>query len=192
MCVRACVLTCVRAAESEMNQRMGRAPLYLLMKGVPFVRIRDDDEDRPADCDWMVEEGFTELYALPAGSQNNDHLEHKSLQVQHLHHHDQLQSGFTWATRQPGGFTLAQIQVLNRSRMALVASMRLHVARMNAQSLLQTYLGEDAGARVYRGEIERGEGLTVRAAIWFSDVRGFVSPNRTFQSVGVIATRTHC
>eukprot|EP00977_Amphora_coffeiformis_P014538 scaffold4093_cov166-Amphora_coffeaeformis.AAC.7 len=161
-----------------MNQRMGRAPLYLLMKGAPFVQILVDDEDRPADCDWMVEEGFTELYALPAGTQYNHNYyndSQKSWQLQQPQHHDQLQSGFTWATRQPGGFTPVQLQVLNQSRMALVASMRLHVARMNAQSLLQTYLGEDAGERVYRGEIERGEGLTVRAAIWFSDVRGFVS-----------------
>uniref|UniRef100_A0A7S3LJJ9 Guanylate cyclase domain-containing protein n=1 Tax=Amphora coffeiformis TaxID=265554 RepID=A0A7S3LJJ9_9STRA len=165
-------------AESEMNQRMGRAPLYLLMKGAPFVQILVDDEDRPADCDWMVEEGFTELYALPAGTQYNHNYyndSQKSWQLQQPQHHDQLQSGFTWATRQPGGFTPVQLQVLNQSRMALVASMRLHVARMNAQSLLQTYLGEDAGERVYRGEIERGEGLTVRAAIWFSDVRGFTA-----------------
>ena len=95
---------------------MGRAPLYLLMKGAPSVHICVHDEDRPADCDWMVEEGFTELYALPAGSQynHNDYNDHKSWQQQHQpQHHDQLQSGFTWATRQPGGFSPAQLQVLN-------------------------------------------------------------------------------
>lgn len=42
-----------------------------------------------------------------------------------------------------------------------------------ARSLLGTYLGEDAGERVYRGDIERGRTRTVRAIVWFSDLKGF-------------------
>ena len=168
------IIIIMHTAESEMNARMGRAPLYLLMRGAPFVKILVHEEDRPADCDWMVEEGFTELYGLPAGQQYHEHGR-SELHDNHGGHHDALRSGFTWSTRRPGGFTDAHLHVLQQSRTALVAAMRLHVARMNAQSLLQTYLGEDAGARVYRGDIERGEGLTVRAAIWFSDVRGFTA-----------------
>ncbi|HEX6142929.1 MAG TPA: adenylate/guanylate cyclase domain-containing protein [Geminicoccaceae bacterium] len=42
-----------------------------------------------------------------------------------------------------------------------------------ARSLLATYLGADAAARVCKGEIERGRTRTLRAIIWFSDLKGF-------------------
>lgn len=42
-----------------------------------------------------------------------------------------------------------------------------HVAR----TLLDTYLGRRTGRRVPRGDIQRGEGEHIRAAMWFSDLR---------------------
>ncbi|MDX1542202.1 MAG: adenylate/guanylate cyclase domain-containing protein [Geminicoccaceae bacterium] len=42
-----------------------------------------------------------------------------------------------------------------------------------ARSLLATYLGAGAARRVYSGDIERGKTQTVRAIIWFSDLKGF-------------------
>ena len=42
-----------------------------------------------------------------------------------------------------------------------------------ARTLMETYLGRDAGRRVLRGDIERGVTRTIRAIIWFSDLRGF-------------------
>ena len=47
------------------------------------------------------------------------------------------------------------------------ALMGAHVAR----SLLDTYLGRRTGERVLRGQIQRGEGERIRAAMWFSDLR---------------------
>lgn len=43
----------------------------------------------------------------------------------------------------------------------------VHVAR----TLLDTYLGRRTGERVLRGQIQRGEGEHIRAALWFSDLR---------------------
>jgi adenylate cyclase len=40
-----------------------------------------------------------------------------------------------------------------------------------AKSVVATYLGPDAGLRVLDGQIRRGDGETVRAAIWYSDLR---------------------
>ena len=42
-----------------------------------------------------------------------------------------------------------------------------------ARSLLQTYLGMDAGARVLTGEIDRHSVRNIDAVIWFCDLRGF-------------------
>lgn len=51
---------------------------------------------------------------------------------------------------------------------------------------MQAYLGQDAGKRVYQGDIDRGEGLTIRAAIWFSDVRGFTAMSARLERKQVI------
>ena len=40
-------------------------------------------------------------------------------------------------------------------------------------TLMETYLGRDAGQRVLSGRIMRGVADRIDAAIWFSDLRGF-------------------
>lgn len=79
----------------------------------------------------------------------------------------------SWATRQPGGFAQAQIDVL-RSLLPLLSLLLLaHAQRRRTQSLLQTYLGHDAAERVLAGTIRRGDVVEVDAAITFCDLRGF-------------------
>ena len=71
----------------------------------------------------------------------------------------------------PGGFStehLGQIfEVLpNLSRM-----LEAYAQRVSALSLLQTYIGTDAGQRVMDGLVRRGDGENLHAVIWFSDLR---------------------
>ena len=40
-------------------------------------------------------------------------------------------------------------------------------------TLMETYLGRDAGRRVLGGRIERGIAEKSDAVVWFSDLRGF-------------------
>ena len=42
----------------------------------------------------------------------------------------------------------------------------------NAEALLETYLGKRTGTRVLGGEIRRGDGDEIEAAILFCDLRG--------------------
>ena len=51
--------------------------------------------------------------------------------------------------------------------------MKAHAAHVIASGLLATYLGEDAGRRVHAGSIMRGSVDTLRAVIWYADIRGF-------------------
>ena len=51
----------------------------------------------------------------------------------------------------------------------------LHQMRALAATLLDTYVGRDAGGRILDGQIHRGDGETIRAAIWTSDLRGFTA-----------------
>src|SRR5262249_60763780 len=52
------------------------------------------------------------------------------------------------------------------------AIMHLTVTRI-AETLVETYLGRDAGRRVLKGAIARGIADKIRAVLWFSDLKGF-------------------
>ena len=79
----------------------------------------------------------------------------------------------SWATDRPGGFTDDEIEALKR----LVPSLGLAVKSASlariAETLVQTYLGRDAGRRVLAGRIERGVADRIEAALWFSDLRSY-------------------
>jgi adenylate cyclase len=79
----------------------------------------------------------------------------------------------SWATRRPGGFTEEHLEILG----ALVPTLRLwaelDVAHFVTTTLLRTYLGRNASARVLAGAFQRGAGERIDAAIWMSDLREF-------------------
>jgi adenylate cyclase len=81
--------------------------------------------------------------------------------------------GATFATRQPGGFSDAQIAAIKSviAPLARVAENRL--LERTASILLDTYVGNNAGSRILAGQIRRGDTATIHAAIWPSDMRGF-------------------
>jgi len=78
-----------------------------------------------------------------------------------------------WATRDPEGFTDDQIAALKRIVQYLgLAIKSVSLARM-IRTLMETYLGRDAGQRVLSGRIVRGIAEQIDAVVWFSDLRGF-------------------
>ena len=79
----------------------------------------------------------------------------------------------SWATRAPGGFTDRHITALERIAPSLALAIKsVSLARMTG-TLMETYLGRDAGQRVLSGRIVRGIAERIDAVIWFSDLRGF-------------------
>jgi adenylate cyclase len=79
----------------------------------------------------------------------------------------------SWATRHPAGFSDANIVALQRLTPYFALAIKsVSLARMTG-TLMQTYLGRDAGQRVLSGRIQRGIAERIDAAIWFSDLRGF-------------------
>jgi adenylate cyclase len=79
----------------------------------------------------------------------------------------------SWTTRAPDGFGDGQIDALQRIAPYLALAIKsVSLARMTG-TLMETYLGRDAGQRVLSGRIVRGIAERIDAAIWFSDLRGF-------------------
>lgn len=81
----------------------------------------------------------------------------------------------SFATDRPGGFEKSELAFLARMVPALgLASYRFAIARL-AREMLSIYLGPRTGRRVLSGDIRRGEGQTIEAAILFADLRGFTA-----------------
>jgi adenylate cyclase len=79
----------------------------------------------------------------------------------------------SWATGSPDGFTESQIAALTKIVPFLALAIKaVALARMTG-TLMETYLGRDAGQRVLSGRIMRGVADRIDAVIWFSDLRGF-------------------
>ncbi len=59
--------------------------------------------------------------------------------------------------------------------------------RMLARSLLDTYVGPRTGRRVLSGQIKRGDGEIIHAAIWLSDLRNFTPLTETLETKELLA-----
>lgn len=81
----------------------------------------------------------------------------------------------SWSSDAPGGFAAADVARIEAVRPFLAAAITTAAVRQITRTIVETYLGRDAGERVLRGAIERGVTETIRAVLWFSDLKGFTS-----------------
>jgi adenylate cyclase len=81
----------------------------------------------------------------------------------------------TCTTRQAGGFNDAQIAGIEAIMTPLARVAEIRAWRRTASTLLDTYVGHDAGERILAGQIHRGDIEEIHAAIWLSDMRGFTA-----------------
>jgi adenylate cyclase len=82
---------------------------------------------------------------------------------------------FSVATDRPGGFAEAELALV----LSLVPALGLAAYRVSAdrtgRNALSVYLGPKTAERVLAGEIRRGEGERMAAAILFADLKGFTA-----------------
>jgi adenylate cyclase len=105
----------------------------------------------------MRQEGVTDYIALPV--RFTDGSIHAS----------------SWTTKRPGGFSDDHIEGLRRLVLPLTRVIEIIHLRRTALNLLDTYVGNRAGERIWGGQIRRGHHDTMHAAIWLSDLRGFTA-----------------
>jgi adenylate cyclase len=80
-----------------------------------------------------------------------------------------------WMSDAPGGFRDADIEALRQLVPALALAVKSASLARIAGTLVEVYLGQDAGARVLSGRIMRGVADRINAALWFSDLRGYTT-----------------
>jgi adenylate cyclase len=78
-----------------------------------------------------------------------------------------------WASDAPDGFPDPHVEALTRLAPALALAAKCASLARIAGTLVETYLGRDAGRRVLEGRILRGVADRIAAVLWFSDLRGF-------------------
>ena len=81
----------------------------------------------------------------------------------------------SWTTRRPSGFTEAEVDVLARLMPVLALGLKCASLARIAGTLVEVYLGRDAGRRVLAGRIARGVAERISAVLWFSDLRGYTT-----------------
>src|SRR6266536_774255 len=91
----------------------------------------------------------------------------------------------SWATKDSHGFRDEHVAALQRMMPFLALAIKSVALTRMTGTLMQTYLGRDAGRRVLSGRIVRGVADRIDAVLWFSDLRGFTRitvPRRSMSS----------
>ena len=134
------------------------SPFAAIMRGeVSGIRRRLDIPGTPIDFPILQElkaDGITDYVAMP------------------IEFSDGSIHAVTFSADRPGGFTTEELGHLYDMLPVLARIMEVHASRHTARTLLETYLGRHAGERVLKGLIKRGDGESIHAVIWFSDLRG--------------------
>ncbi|MDP6428785.1 MAG: adenylate/guanylate cyclase domain-containing protein [Rhodospirillales bacterium] len=136
---------------------------YLIANGLPFLRRRLTGREAVVD--------FPMLEDLK-GRGATDHL----VYVVHFGGAEYAAPGHdgilgAWTTDRPGGFTDEDIRSLMRIQSRLGVACKIVIREQITRNVLGAYLGPDAGQQVLNGQIKLGDGETIHAVIWFSDLR---------------------
>ncbi|HEY8076287.1 MAG TPA: hypothetical protein VIF62_19310, partial [Labilithrix sp.] len=91
----------------------------------------------------------------------------------------------SFASRAP--WSDEHVAAIRRVARPLARVAEIAALRRTADNILTTYVGAHAGARVLEGKIHRGDVETIRAAIWFSDLRGFTELTQRAPAREVVA-----
>ncbi len=148
--------------ETESEPWLRSPPHHLIKTGTPFLRRRLTGPE--AVLDFPVLEEFRDQGAT-------DYLVYLVIFDQ------EMGTGIwgSWTTDRPSGFSDADIRVLQRIQQRFAVALKVTIKDQIARNVVATYLGAHAGGRVLSGQIQRGDGETIHAAIWYSDLRDSTS-----------------
>jgi adenylate cyclase len=136
------------------------SPAQAIHRGATKIRERLDPA-QPTASRWhtlheFARDGATDylIYAIDAGR-------------------DGLRSYISYTTDRPGGFADEDLALLDEVHPAISMLIQLRAMHITCTSMLRTYLGPNAAMRVLDGQVQRGTGERITAAIWFCDLRDF-------------------
>jgi adenylate cyclase len=153
-----------RSTEGEAAERWRTSPWFrLLQDGESLLRRRipaDGDLEFPMFADLRVA-AITEFVAILNRFAADGAI-------------GEMDSFYSsWMTDREEGFSEDEVAALKRLTPFLgLAIKSVSLARI-VETLLETYLGRDAGRRVLQGRIARGVADRIKTVLWFSDLRNY-------------------
>jgi adenylate cyclase len=85
----------------------------------------------------------------------------------------------SWTTDLEAGFTDEQVALVRELASPLMLALKCASLARIAKTLVETYLGRDAGRLVLKGRIARGVTDRIQAVLWYSDLRSFTHITET-------------
>lgn len=167
-----------RRRSGEEREAYLRSPIYHL-RSSPEVRLRRRlDTGAPHEyplLDELRDAGMTDYAARLVRFDGGQAVTLRAgAVIEGVDHPDPLQGiFFSCATDVPGGFDEGHLQQVGEVLPYLALAVRSRSTFDVARTLLETYLGADAGRRVLTGEIDRHSVQRIQAVIWLCDLRGF-------------------
>jgi len=151
-------------AEEETEDWLQSPVRAVLVSGEPLLRRRLVNANAPLDfplLKTLSETGYTDYMVMPT-----------EFEIPAIPN-DFATTGIivSWASKDEDGFSddaLTAIQYIQK-RLALAA--RATIEGQITKTIAETYLGKIAGNKVLNGQIRHGDGQTVDAVIFFSDMR---------------------
>ncbi len=153
---------------------------YMLDNKVHVLRRNLDGPDKVVDfpiLDGIIAQGLTDYLVIAtnfSGTAEGDEGSRKGIFV-------------TWSSDRKGGFSASDIEALQRILRRFAIACRTAIQSRIARNITETYLGEEAGSRVLKGEIKRGDGSEIQAVVWYSDLRNSTALADTMESKDFIA-----
>ncbi|WP_341909184.1 adenylate/guanylate cyclase domain-containing protein [Ferrovibrio terrae] len=158
-----------------------KSPIAVIHEGAAAIRRQLEQPDAPMDFGILPELkalGVTDYLVLPMRFTQGPGMGKKGQNV----------SFMSFATDRPGGFRPEELSYLMELMPLIALRMELEAGRRMTHDLLTTYLGQSPAERVLKGDLRRGQGYEVEAAIWLSDLRGFTAFSDRNETVEVVAT----
>lgn len=155
------------------GEQFTKSPINDLIRGKVEIHARLDlpaSRERYPVFAEFADKGFTDYFGLPMPFTNGE-----------VH-------TVTFVTRAPAGFSEADLVALRRVIRPLARVGEILALRRVASTLLSTYVGHNSGDLILAGRIHRGDFETMRAVIWFSDLRGFTEMSSRAEPREVIDT----
>ncbi|OKL42818.1 adenylate/guanylate cyclase domain-containing protein [Pseudovibrio exalbescens] len=155
----------------DLERQYLASPLKVVHDTEQAVRVRIGSAPRAGEFDIIKDlraGGFTDYIALP------------------LVFTEATPGTLSVATRAVDGFVHADIAALETISQPLSMICETHTLKEKAETVLNTYVGARAGAKVLSGDIKRGDGETISAVVGFADLRGFTQLSNHLPSHGII------
>ena len=138
------------------SDRFLKSPVMPIYEGVGGIRRRLSEEDQPFDFPVLEEiyrAGGRDYVAMPF-----------------LFSDGQI-NAITLSSDQSDGFSARDLGHVNEVMPLFGRLVEVFASRYKSETLLETYLGRQAGREVLNGQIRRGDGKDIHAVIWFCDLR---------------------